>query len=420
MFVGILAGAGTTVALAVAIYGLQRRFLFVRRLAFALYVAALAAGLKIVTQVQPDLAAVNLALYWALLFLPAVIVLRLIGYAWFDVHLRAHRNIQFPGLLEAVTLGIVYLVAAFATLRVVYPAWDFGPLLATSAISSLVLGLAVQPLLGNLFAGLVISLEKPFSINHTIKVGEISGTVVAINWHSTHLRTADDDELIVPNSRIAGQPVLNYSTPHPMRVERIRIAADAAVPPYRVKRVLLDCAAGTPGALDTPSPDAAVASFEEVGITYELKVWVEGVAQGTSVAAAIRAKAWEAFRKHHIPMARPSRIVEVRNPTAPASGVPQRGRLFVIDGAEAGRTLPLSGQVAVVGHQPTCALPLADPQVSKEHFRLDCTPAGYVLTDMQSTFGTRVNGAPVSSIRLADLDRIEVGGTTMVFEFDEQ
>jgi small-conductance mechanosensitive channel len=419
MLAGVLAGAAATAALAAAIVWLQRRFLFVRRLAFPLYVAALAAGLKIVTRFQPGLESVSLALYWALLFIPIVVVLRLAGYAWFDVHLRAHRGIQFPSLLQPVTLGIVYLVAAFVTLKLVYPGWDIGPLLTTSAITSLVIGLAVQPLLGNLFAGLVITLERPFRINDTIKLGDLSGTVVAINWHSTHLRTTDDDELIIPNSRIAGQPVLNYSAPHPMRVERIRVAADGAVPPYRVRRVLLECVTGVPGALENPTPDASIVSFDDNGITYELRVWMESLGQGTSAAAAIRARVWEAFRTHGIAMPRPGRVIEVRRPaTGRRAGQPS-ARLFVIEGAEAGQTLQLSGQVAVVGHLPGSALTLTDPRVSKEHFRLDCTPAGYVLTDMQSTFGTRVNGTSVSSARLADLDRIEAGSTTMVFELGE-
>jgi small-conductance mechanosensitive channel len=206
--------------------------------------------------------------------------LRLVGLYWFEVHLKSHRGVQLPSLLQPLSMGLAYLAAGFITLKAVHPSLDVSPLLTTSAISSLVLGLALQPILGNMFAGVVISLQRPFRINDCIKIGDTFGRVVQVTWYSTHLRTREDDVLIVPNSRVSGETALNYYYPYPMHLERIRVGVHYSTPPYRVQRALLDCVAGVDNVLEKPSPDVYGQAFDDSAITYELRVWVDDVSLG--------------------------------------------------------------------------------------------------------------------------------------------
>ena len=86
-------------------------------------------------------------------------------------------------------------------------------LLTTSAVGAVVVGFALQDTLGNLFAGLAIQIEKPFRVGHWIQVGDREGQVQEITWRATKLRTKDGQFLIVPNSVISKEPILNYSEP---------------------------------------------------------------------------------------------------------------------------------------------------------------------------------------------------------------
>ncbi len=419
---GVITSVGVAIVLIVGIAYLQRSYLIVRQLAFPAYVGALAAALKIFTLFHlGQYPLLESTASWILLFLPVVLVLRLIGLYWFEVHLKSRRGIQLPSLLQPVTMGLLYLIAGFITLKAVYPALDVSPLLTTSAITSLVLGLALQPVLGNLFAGVVISLERPFRINDCVKIGDTFGRVVSITWHSTHLRTREDDELVVPNSRIASENVLNYYFPYPLHLERIRVGVHYKTPPYRVQRALVECAAGVEGALEKPSPDVFVASFDDSAITYELRVWVDDVMNAPRVASQIRARIWEKLRREQITIPFPIRTLEL----APRARREERGgrrpaaRLFVTDGAEAGSSLEIGDAPVVVGRSKSCTVPIADAQASKEHFRIEWTPDGYVLTDLESTFGTRVNGEVTKRTVLTNLDHVSLGTTSMVFEIDE-
>jgi len=97
-------------------------------------------------------------------------------------------------------------------------------------------------------------------------------------------------------------------------------------------------------------------------------------------------------------------------------GAPPSAGLFVVAGAESGNTIHLGATPALVGRSPSCQLVLSDYQVSKEHLRIEWTDGGFLLTDLKSSDGTKVNGRSVTSAHLNPLDRIQMGETVLVFE----
>jgi small-conductance mechanosensitive channel len=462
----LVASTGVLALLVLAIGFLRRRSFVVRQLTFPLVVAALAATLAVFGRLRPGVPWLPAALSWTLLFLGLITILRLLALLLFDVHLLSQRGVRLPPLLPAVAMALVYLVTALVTLKLRFPAFDVGPLLATSAVTSLVLGLALQPILANFFAGLVISLERPFRINDWIRVGEHQeGRVVAITWRTTHLRTRDNDNIVIPNAKLAEDRVHNFYYPHPLHLERIRVPVHYKEPPYRVRRVLTDCAAGVPGTLDKPSPDTYVVAFEDSAVIYELRVWIDDVANAPRIASDLRARAWEELRRSGMTIPYPTRTLHLAPratsrrgerqrhglpavppvppvPVAPAAAeavepavpapphpaaappgaqedAPTPSRLYVLEGPERGRSLALSGAPVTVGRSRSCSLPLTDPNASKEHLRIGWESGSYVLTDLGSSFGTRLNGQAVSRAALSPLDRIAVGDTVMIFETDE-
>lgn len=423
----LLGSVGVLSVLVALIATLQRRFFFVRQLAFPLYVTAVAATLTVLRLLHPGDANLDKVLFraltWILIFLGFAIVLRLLGIFLFDIHWSAKKGLRLPPLLPAAAMAVVYMVTAFVTLKITFPEFDIGPLLATSAVTSLVLGLALQPILGNFFAGLVISVEKPFRMNDWVRVGEHEGRVVAITWRTTHLRTRDNDNLVIPNGKIADEKILNYYYPHTLHMERIQVEVDLGAPPYRVRRVLLEAVSGVQGALDKPTPEVFLASFGENGVRYELRVWTEDMAQTPRIASDLRVRIWEELHKEGIAMPYPVRRLEFaprqrradRTDRSVSTG-PRPARLFVSEGPERGRTFVLDGQPVILGRSRACAIPLTDPNASKEHLRIEWAEGGYVITDLDSSFGTRVNGQPISRALLRPLDRITIGDTVLVFE----
>jgi pSer/pThr/pTyr-binding forkhead associated (FHA) protein len=99
-------------------------------------------------------------------------------------------------------------------------------------------------------------------------------------------------------------------------------------------------------------------------------------------------------------------------------GEAPQARVFIADGPDRGRAFPVNGGSVIIGRSRACGVALNDGQASKEHCRIEWTNEGYVVSDLASTQGTVVNGEKAERAVLHDLDRIGVGGTTLVFETD--
>ncbi len=210
-----------------AILHLRRSLRIVRKLSFILFVGAIAVSLAVYKFSGGPLPGDFEQFYtWVVSFLAAVSILRLIGMYVFDFHFRVSRGMHLAPMLAPAVQGVAYLVAGFILLKVLFPTLDLAPIIATSAVGSLVLGLALQPLLTNLFAGIVISLERPFRLDDWIKVADIEGRVVEVTWRTTHVRTRENDNLIIPNAKIAEENVVNYHYPNPMHEAQIVIGVD--------------------------------------------------------------------------------------------------------------------------------------------------------------------------------------------------
>ncbi|HEV7669645.1 MAG TPA: mechanosensitive ion channel domain-containing protein [Thermoanaerobaculia bacterium] len=420
----LFGGVAAFALLVVGIAAVSRKMFLARQVAFPLIVGAGAAAFQTYLWIvpTPSPAAVSLR-NWLLAFLLIAVVLRLVGLYLFDVHLPARRGLRLPTMLPTVTMLVVYVIAALFTLRLTFPKLDIAPLLATSAVTSLVLGLALQPILGNFFAGLVISAERPYRINDWIKVGEDEGRVVAINWRTTHLRTRNNDDIVLPNGRMADERILNYYYPHTMHMMRTVIGAHYDTPPYRVRRTLLESAHATRGVLENPAPEVYLLDFADSAILYEVRIFVDDVAQGPRIQSDLRYRIWEDMRREGIEIPYPMRTIHLAPRARKADAAseppgPPPARLFVADGADRGKSISLGGVPATVGRSRSCSLSLAEVNASKEHLRIEWTDDGYRLTDLGSSYGTRVNGTAATSALLRPFDRIAIGETVLVFEVD--
>jgi CRP-like cAMP-binding protein len=181
-------------------------------------------------------------------------------------------------------------------------------LLATSAVGAVVLGFALQDTLGNLFAGLAIQIEKPFRVGHWVEVGGREGQVHEITWRATKLRTKAGQFLVVPNSVIGKEPLLNFSEPTaPTRVE-VEVGASYSTPPNEVKRAMQEAVANAPLAMRTPDPQVVIKSFGESSIDYLVLFWIEDYATDRMARDQVRTNIWYTFRRLNIEIPWPIQI----------------------------------------------------------------------------------------------------------------
>jgi small-conductance mechanosensitive channel/CRP-like cAMP-binding protein len=160
----------------------------------------------------------------------------------------------FPDLTAAAIYTAAILVVLISVL-----ALPIGGLLATSGVLAIVLGLALQNTLADVFAGIAFGIEAPFSVGDRISLGEkIDGTVVQMNWRSIRILTDGDDVAIVPNSVVAKSDIVNRSFPTRVRSAFIELSCPATSNPERVIDTLKQATLLCPTILSVPLSGAVL------------------------------------------------------------------------------------------------------------------------------------------------------------------
>jgi small-conductance mechanosensitive channel/CRP-like cAMP-binding protein len=214
----------------------------------------------------------------------------------------------FRDILQALFFIAVALIALHEL------GFEPGSLLTTSAILTAVLGLSLQEVLGNLFAGLAVQTERPFEVGDWIQVGDgqtLIGQVVELNWRTTKLQTNDLTEIVVPNAMIAKSSIRNFRRPEPITRRLVAFQAPYEVTPNRVERAVLGCMSHVPGVAESRLPELWTDGFEDSGIGYQLVYFITDFAARKSIESEVRNRIWYALARAGISMPYPTRDLRV-------------------------------------------------------------------------------------------------------------
>ena len=206
---------------------------------------------------------------------------------------------RFPTIVQDFfVIALVLLVATFVSDKLV----------ATSAVSAVVIGFALQDTLGNAFAGLAIQSEKPFHVGHWIRVGDFEGRVAEVTWRATKLRTKTGNFVVVPNNIVSKEAITNYSEPaQPARLDvDVGVSYDAT--PNTVKAVMLRALSNAPRVLRAPAADVRMVSFDASAITYRARFWIEDYEFDEEARDEVRCAIYYAFLREGIEIPYPIQV----------------------------------------------------------------------------------------------------------------
>jgi small-conductance mechanosensitive channel len=180
-------------------------------------------------------------------------------------------------LVQDLLSALIYLVAAFAIVAYVFDLPLKG-LLATSGVVAIVIGLALQSSLGDVFSGIVLDIERPYRVGDWIILDDaVQGKVIETNWRATHLLTARQDVAIIPNSVIAKAKLVNCSTPTEIHGSSIRVKLDSSLTPAAGRNILNEALLGSTRIMRAPEPTVTVKDISAEMIEFELSYSVADV-----------------------------------------------------------------------------------------------------------------------------------------------
>lgn len=183
----------------------------------------------------PRLVTQAFSLFWWLT--PALLLLLAIeDFVWLPLEERTGRSV--PSVMRGSVAIIVVSLSAFGIMSFVFEQPLTG-VLATSGVLVMVIGLAVQINIANIFSGLAINMEQPFRVGDWVTIDDIeTGQVIDITWRTTRLRTPLGNIISIPNSTASDKVVQNYNYPNHNYWMRYTVHVDPSHAPEQVKGLL--------------------------------------------------------------------------------------------------------------------------------------------------------------------------------------
>ncbi|HEX4121181.1 MAG TPA: mechanosensitive ion channel family protein [Verrucomicrobiae bacterium] len=261
-----------------------------------------------------------MGIYWhrtefeaATIIFGSVFVIALVDrYVW-QVWLMEHHKIEVPKFLTEVGRLIILFVAAFFVLFWLYRL-NIEKLLIAPGILAIVIGLAMQDLIGNIIAGLALQVGKPYAQGDWLEVDSKFAQVIEINWRATRLLTNDGICIEIPHREMSAKTIVNLNKPTKAHAMRLSVGIDYSTPPTRVKDVLLHATANAKGIAAEPRPTVYLKNFGDSSIEYEIKFWLEDQTHYFEVCDSIRTNVWYSLRRHGINIPFPIRTVQIERP----------------------------------------------------------------------------------------------------------
>ena len=145
-------------------------------------------------------------------------------------------------------------------------------ILAALGGMALAVGLALQGTLSNVASGVMILVQKPFKVGEAINAGSVTGTVQQIGLFTTELKQFDGLFVMVPNSELWNQAIVNYNR-HPTRRLELVVGIAYGDSMARAREELLKLALTDDRVLDDPEPVTFVSSLDDSSVGIGMRVW---------------------------------------------------------------------------------------------------------------------------------------------------
>ncbi len=250
---------------------------------------------------------VKLILWMALV----ITVVRFINALIFGTALRNVENYELATLLRNVISIVIYVAAFFSIFKQIFPNTDLTTLFAGSTIIGVVIGLALQDTLGNLFAGIAMQADQPFQLGDVINIqNRATGVIEDISWRGVKIRTFQNKIILVSNSVISKE-FIEVAPKDNLNARLAFFNTLYSASPAITTQLIRDVVRQVENVSRKMRPIVRIRNLGESGIDWEVKYWLEDYSKYNDTDALVRQRIWYAFQRENIHFAFPTRTLYV-------------------------------------------------------------------------------------------------------------
>ncbi|MCL1067418.1 mechanosensitive ion channel [Shewanella olleyana] len=174
-------------------------------------------------------------------------------------------------------------------------------------------GFGAQNIINNFISGWILMWEKPIRIGDFLEVENAKGVVQEINTRSTKFRRVDGVHMLIPNSILLENTVVNWTLVDKLMRTSVKIGVAYGSPAKKVAELILQATEEQESILDDPKPQVIFDDFGDNSLVFEVNFWIKSnVEGGLRVARSnVRFRIDELFSEHNVVIAFPQRDVHL-------------------------------------------------------------------------------------------------------------
>lgn len=239
-----------------------------------------------------------------------VTVVRFLSYlVTKTLYRKASSQGEISSLIRTVISVVIYIVAFFIIFQSLFPAVELTALFTGSTIVGIVVGLALQDTLGNLFAGLALQADKPFNVGDVVLIpGRGEGVVEQVSWRGAQIRTFQNKLLVISNS-VLGKEIFEVAPKNNLNARIVFFNTLYINSPARTLHLIREAVRQVENVSPKIRPVVRIRSLAADGIDWEVKYWLEDYTQYNDTDALVRQRVWYVFNREKIEFAYPTRTV---------------------------------------------------------------------------------------------------------------
>ncbi|MGI8812165.1 MAG: mechanosensitive ion channel family protein [Pyrinomonadaceae bacterium] len=254
-----------------------------------------------------------------LLMALVIAVVRFVSFLIFETAFRRSAQSEISSLLKTVLSVVIYIVAFFIIFQSQYPAVQLAPLFTGSAILGIVVGLALQDTLGNLFAGIALQADQPFQVGDVIDIpGRGNGVVEGVSWRGVKIRTFQNKLLIISNA-VLGKETIEVAPRDNLNAHLVFFSTLYSTSPARTAKLVREAVRHVENVSLKIRPIVRIKRLGDNGVEWEIKYWMDDYSRVNETDALIRERVWYAFKREHVLFAYPTRTIYTEVETASIS-----------------------------------------------------------------------------------------------------
>jgi small-conductance mechanosensitive channel len=213
---------------------------------------------------------------------------------------------------------LIYILAFFLAIEAV--GINITVLYAAGAALLVGLGIGIQQTFNDFMSGIILLVEGSIKKGDWLLIGDMEGKVMRIGLRTSLIQTRRRIAVIVPNSKITVENVINMSHGNTFIRYDIGVRVAYGSDPRHVERVLIACAASHTGVLKAPGPFVRLVDFGESGILFELHFWSNQFQRIVDIKSDLRFEVEKRLREEGIVIPLPQRVVH--RPAVPGGAAP--------------------------------------------------------------------------------------------------